>query len=312
MPSLGDLLDGVKVGLAELGDEPVALDALGRRALGQDNVAALKTPCEQDLRKVVTASLGNFVELGVGADLLARAGNLVLGAERRVGGDEDVVFLAVLDEVCVGEERVDFDLVDHGLDLRDLKQLLQAGDSPVGNSDRLGLAGVVDLLHGAPCGLWVLCELLLDDVLAISTQLGLVVVIALCGNGPVDEERVNVVNAQVLQTRLKTPLDLLGLVQVVPYFCADEKVLACDVGVLLEEIADGVADFAFVLVEPRAVEMAVARLERCGYGSVRLARRAFAGKGAESDGWHDDAIGQLERLLVREGGHDCGVVMLEM
>lgn len=307
MPSVGDLLDGVKVGLAQLGDEPVALDALRGGALGQDNVAALETPCEQNLRKVVAASLGNFVELGVGANLLAGAGNLVLGAERGVGGDENVVFLAVLDELGVGEEGVDFDLVDHGLDLGDAEQLLQAGDGPVGDSDGLGLARVVNLLHGAPCWLRVLGELLLDDVFAVGSQLGHVVVVALCGNGPVDEERVDVVDAQVLQRRLKTPLDLLGLVQVVPYFCDNEKVLALDVGVFLEEIADGVANFALVLVEPRAVEMAVASLERGHYGGVGLARCAFAGKGAESDGWHDDAIGKLERLLVREGSHICGV-----
>ena len=306
--AVGNLLDSVKVLLAQLGDEPVALDALGGGALGQDDVAALEAPCEQHLCEVVAAALGHLVELCVCAHLLAGAGHLVLGAERRVGGHHDVVVLAELDELRVGQEGVDLDLVDHGLDLCEAEQLLEAVNGPVGDANGLCLARLVNLLHGPPGRLWVLGEVLFDDVLAVGPNLGHVLVVALGGNGPVDEEGINVVHAQLLQALVDAPFDLAGLVEVVPYLCADEEVLAGDAGVLAEKVAHGVAHLVLVLVEPGAVKVAVARLERRRDGCVRLAGCTLAGKGAEADGGDGEAVGELEGLLVGEGGHGGGGV----
>ena len=304
MPSLRNLLHTLKVLLAELGDLPVALDAAGRRALGQDNVSALQTPCKQDLSEIVTAALRNLVKALVLADRLAGAGDLVLGAERRVGGGQDVILQAELNELLVGEEGVDFDLVDVGLDLGDLQELLEALDGPVGDTDGVGLARLVELLHCAPCGLGVLGEVLLDNVLSVAANLGHVLVVLLGGNGPVDKEEVNVVHLQLLERAVERPLDLLGLVQVVPDLCADEEILAGDAGVGLEEVADGVANLILVLVEPCAVEMAVANLKGFGDGLVCLALGALVGEGAEADGGDLDAVRELVDLVVLDS--HCG------
>ena len=202
---------------------------------------------------------------------------------------------------------MDFDLVHHRLDFGEAEELLEAVDGPVGDADGLCLAGLVDLLHGAPCGLRVLCKVLLDDVPAVGAELGHVLVVALGGNGPVNEEGVNVVHAQLSQAAVEAPFDLVGLVEVVPYFCADEEIFAGDAGVLLEEIAHGGADLLLVLVEPGAVEVAIARLECGGDGGVRLAGCALTGEGAEAHGGDGDAVVELVGLLVGKGSHGCGM-----
>jgi len=85
---------------------------------------------------------------------------------------------------------------------------------------------------------------------------------------------------------------------------ADEQVLTLDAGGLLEEVADGLADLALVLVEPGAVEVAVAGLQCCESSCVGLAGVALAGEGAEAHGGDDFAIVKGEGLSVR---HVCGI-----
>lgn len=97
------------------------------------------------------------------------------------------------------------------------------------------------------------------------------VVIGFSGDGPVYEEQVDVVHVEFLEAVVDAPCHFFGLVQVVPYFCANEEVLACDGGGGGEEVADGVADFALVLVEPSAVEVAVAGLEGVSYRGIGFA-----------------------------------------
>ncbi len=130
MSALGDLLDGFEVCVRELGDLRVALDARGRRALGQHDVAATQPPREQDLRQRVPAAVRDLVERLVRAHLLARRGDLILGSEGRVGLDDDVVGLAELDQLLVRQERMHLDLVDLGLDFGEAQQLLEARYRP--------------------------------------------------------------------------------------------------------------------------------------------------------------------------------------
>jgi hypothetical protein len=300
--ALGDLVDGLKVLVGELDGLEVALDARRGRALGQDDVAAADAPGDQDLGQSVAALLGDGVEGRVGVDLLAGGGDLVLGAEGRVGGGQDLVVEAELHELVVGQEGVDFDLVDGRLDGAPREQVLEVGDGPVGDADGLGLALLVQLLHGAPGGLVVLGELLLDHVLALLVQLGHVVGVLLGRDRPVDEEQVDVVQPELLERVVERPLDLVRLVHVVPHLGADEQVLALDAGGLLEEVADRLADLALVLVEPGAVEVAVAGLQRCQSCGVGLAGVALAGKGAEAHGGDDFAIVEGEGLSVRHVG----------
>ena len=99
-----------------------------------------------------------------------------------------------------------------------------------------------------------------------------------------DEEQVNVVQTQVVERVLERPLDLLGLVEVVPDLCANEDVLTLDARVLLEEVANGGTDLVLVLVEPGTIKVSVAGLQSVQSGLVRLALGTLVGKGAEADG----------------------------
>lgn len=71
-------------------------------------------------------------------------------SKRRVGFEEDTLLLAPLLQLVLGKERVQFNLVDSGHNLPCLSELLEVGDRPVGNTNSLDLAGLVDLLHLAP------------------------------------------------------------------------------------------------------------------------------------------------------------------
>lgn len=140
MTSLGDSLDGLKVGVGEGGHLEVALDARGGRALGQHRVASAETPGEKHLGQSVSAAVGHLVEGLVGAHLFACGGDLVLRAKRRVGLGQDAVDLAELDEFRVGEEGMNLNLVDSGLDLGETKQLLETGDGPIGDANGASLS----------------------------------------------------------------------------------------------------------------------------------------------------------------------------
>lgn len=279
MPSLRDTLHRLEVLIAQLRHLEIAIDALGRRALGQHHIASPQTPGKQHLRQRITTAIRDLIQRLIRAHLLTSRRDLVLRAQRRVRRRQDIVLLAKLHQLGVRQERVNLNLVNRRFDLGERKQLLQALDSPVRHANRAHLARLVEFLHGAPRRLRVLSELLLNDVLPIGAQLGHVVGVALGGNGPVHEEQVDVVGAQFLERVFERPLDFVGLVQVVPDFCADEDVLAGDVLVLFQEIGDGVTDLGFVLVEPCAVEMAVAGLEGVGYGAVGFAFGALVGEG---------------------------------
>lgn len=62
---------------------------------------------------------------------------------------------------------MDLDLVDLGLDLGNLVEILKAFDTPVRDADCTGFAVFVDLLHCSPCFFGVLCQVFEDDVLFI-------------------------------------------------------------------------------------------------------------------------------------------------
>lgn len=205
--------------------------------------------------------------------------------KRRVSGGHDVLREAVVDQLGVGQEGVNFNLVDSRLDLGESHELLKTVNGPVGDTNGLGLARCVNLLHCSPGGLGVLGQLLLDDVLALLVQLGHVLVILLSGDGPVDEEQVNVVQAEVVERVLERPLDLLGLVKVVPDLCANEDILTLDARVLLEEVANSGANLILVLVEPGTVKVSVTSLQCVQSGLVRLALGALVGEGTEADGY---------------------------
>lgn len=314
MPSLGDLVDGLEVGIAELDVLEIAVDPRRGGALGQDDVTPLQSPRDQDLRQRVVPFLRDVDEGLVGVDLLPRRRDLVLRPQRRVGGGHDVVLEAELDEVVVGQERVDFDLVDLGLDLGEFEELLEPRDGPVRDADGAGLALFVQLFHRAPCRLWVLGQLFLDDVLfllvsrflflllfiyvviylAVGADLGAGIGVLLGGDGPMDEEEVDVVELEPLEGVVERPLDLILLVQVVPDLGADEEIGALDACVFLQEVPDGLADLVLVEVEPGAVEVPVAGPQGMDHGGIGLAFGALVGEGAEAYRGDGNPVVQFE------------------
>ena len=167
MAALSNLVHSLEISVAELDALEVGHNTLGVGALGEHNVAAAETPGNQDLGQGVAALLGNLVQGLVLADLLASGGDLVLGAQRGVGLGQDVLGETVVDELGVGEEGVDFDLVDVRLDLGELGHGLHLRDGPVGDTNGLGEALLVEGLHGAPGLFVVLGQVLEDNVLEL-------------------------------------------------------------------------------------------------------------------------------------------------
>lgn len=294
MTALSDVVDGLIVGIRQLNALEVGLDTSWVRALGQYNIAAAQTPGYQHLSQSVAALFGDLVQGRVLADALAGGGDLILGAQWRVGLGQDIVLEAVLNEFLVGQEGMNLDLIDVGLDLGELEQLLEPFNGPVRDTNGLGLAFLVELLHCPPCGLGVLGEVFQDDVLSIRADLGLLLRLLLCGNRPVDQVEVDVVDPELLQGVLKRPDDILVAVQVVPDLGADENILALDRGVLLEEILDGIADLVLVLVEPGAIQVSVSGLESTSDSVVGLAFSTLAGEGSEPNSGDLNAVAESE------------------
>ena len=322
MTALGNLVDSGEVLVAELDGLKVGLDTLGVGGLGEHAVAAAETPGNEDLGQGVAALLGDLVEGLVLGDTLAGGGDLVLGAQRRVGLGQDVLGEAVVDQLVVRQEGVDLNLVDHGHDLGVLGHGLELRDGPVGHTNSTGLAVGVQLLHGAPCLLMVLREVFEDHVLytgligarviggggggaeeliylSIGADLGLLLGLLLGGNGPVNEEEVDVVEPHPLEGVLKGPEDVIVTVQVVPDLGGHENVLTLDGGVGGEEIMDCITHLVLVEVEPGAIQVTVASVESSSDGGVGLALGALASEGTETDGGELDSVAQCASLSSR-------------
>lgn len=117
-----------------------------------------------------------------------------------------------------------------------------------------------------------------------------------------DKEEVNVVQSESLQGVINGPLDVLGTVEVIPDFSADEDVFPLDGGVLLEEVMDTITNLILVEVEPGTVQVTVSGLEGLGDSLVGLALGALTGEGTETDTGDLNAIAQRESLSVRHVG----------
>jgi hypothetical protein len=121
----------------------------------------------------------------------------------------------------------------------------------------------------------------------------------------VNQEQVDVVKLEALEGVIDGPEDVVVAVEVVPDLGGHEDVRSLDGGVLLEEIADTLANLVLVQVEPGTVKVTVASAQSSGNGSIGLALGALAGESAETDGGDLNPVAQCESLSV---GHDCGSI----
>lgn len=152
-----------------------ATEAKTEHTLGDDANSALSGPAKKDLRRrlaVLLCDLGNLGVLEEGGS--GESFGVVdleegLGAEGGVGGEDDTKLLGECDhgglgEVAVlrfvssraekgregGNERVVLDLEDRGLDARVTEEVNHEASAEVGDTNFLGEAGVLDLLHDGP------------------------------------------------------------------------------------------------------------------------------------------------------------------
>lgn len=163
--ALSNLVDSSELLLSKLEVLEVALNTGWVRRLGQDSVATLETPGNEDLSKGSIGLLCDLEECGVCRNFLAGAWDLILGPEGRVGLDENVVLLAVLDDFVVGKEGMNLDLVDRGRHLSIGKKLIELLRSEVRDTNGSTLSSMEKFLHSTPCRLMVLCQFLVDDIL---------------------------------------------------------------------------------------------------------------------------------------------------
>ena len=125
---LAELVDGLDGLVVELDLLEVLADARRGDGFWDDAVAADLGPGEDDLgggdglALDLGQAVGDGLDLGDG-DQQRQAERVV--AERRVGGDEDVLLGAVLDQRVVGDARVALDLVDGGHDAGGFDDVLE-------------------------------------------------------------------------------------------------------------------------------------------------------------------------------------------
>lgn len=135
--------------------------------------------------------------------------------------------------------------------------------------------------------------------LSIRADLGLLLSLLLGGNGPVDEEEIDIVELHPLEGVLNGPEDVIVTVQVVPDLGGHEDVRTLDGGVGSEEIADSITHLVLIHVEPGAVQVTVASVESAGDGGVGLALGALTGEGTETNSGERNSVAQCASLSRR-------------
>jgi hypothetical protein len=177
------------------------------------------------------------------------------GTKGREGSHDDVVLLAELHELELGEQRVQLDLVDSRDNLGLLEQLLEVGDGEVGDTDRLGLASLEDSLHLLP-GLGLRAGLVNVSRSVLSKRVNGVVTVGVEGNRPVNQEHVDIVETKSLERHVEVLLDSVMVSD--PDLGGDKDVLSLHT--LLHGSLDTKADGVLVSVVEGGVNVSVATL----------------------------------------------------
>lgn len=180
----------------------------------------------------------------------------------------NTLLVAEVHNLLLAQGRRVLDLVDSGDDRGLSEQLLEVGDAVVADTDALRLAGGEQLLHVLPGGDVVVVP---EDVALAVGQLGEPVVgaVRVHAHGPVDQELVDVVQAQRLQRLVQPQLHPRAVR--VPQLRHHEEVLPLRVP-RVERRLQPLPDLLFVGVAVRRVDHLVAVLDRCRHGRRHLAR----------------------------------------
>ena len=192
----GGQLGHLLLGQLKVEDLNVGGDALLGDALRNHQIAAGHLVLDENLAGVLAVLCGQLphhrvlqqlVLVGSGVHRRARV------AQRRVGGEDDAVVVAVLFQLRLHQVGVEFHLVGHRLDAGNCQQAFQLLHVEVGDADGADEAGVHQVFEGL-VRLQVV-HVVADD-LSISAGGKEVLVLLLKGKGPVKEEQVGVLQLQ--------------------------------------------------------------------------------------------------------------------
>ena len=151
----------------EVEDLEVLPDTLRMHGFWEDHVAAFDVPAQHHLGRMYAEGLGDPDHHRVTEHRAACDGRPALG--------DDVVFGAVGADLIVGEVRMHLDLIDRGDGLGLPGQFLQVVETEVRHANAACPAVGFELLQGLPGG---------DEVAVVE-----------CGQRPVDQEQIDVVEA---------------------------------------------------------------------------------------------------------------------
>ena len=114
---------------------------------------------------------------------------------------------------------------------------------------------------------------------------------------PVDEVEVHVVEPEQLERALQCRLHVLGLVRVVPQLGRDPQLVARTVA-SRQRLTDPAADLLLVPVDPRAVDVPIADLDRTPHRPIDLV--GLREPGSEAEGGDLRAVVEGQRLHRRQ------------
>lgn len=229
----------------------VRLYASWSLGLWQDTASLSDAPCERDLGtslSILLSDLGKNWLVDELWKLLSLVVDLVRVSEWGVLGDVDAILSVPCDKVPLLQVWVQLDLVGSWDDLALLEHSLDLLLGEVGDTNRLSLSGLNQLLHSLVS---------LDIVDILSDHLSVVVLLEELVRGlecswPVHQVEIDVIESKVLQRSIEGWLDGGWGVGVVPEFSGDEELLAWDLG-----LGDGTADGWLGAVNAGSVNVSV-------------------------------------------------------
>ena len=217
-----DLADFVEGVLGEAGDVEIFFGAGGGFGRGQQGGAALNGPCKQNLGGSFADASGNGGDDGIFDEARFHA-----VTERGEGEENDVVFVAVVEEFGFRQVGMGFDLDDGRFDACCVVNRFESFQSDVGEADGAAFAVFDERFEGFP-GLEQSGVAVVDYVTVFVARV--VVVAGLEGVGRVDEIEVEVVEAEAGETGVEGGFDAVGAVIGVPEFGGDEDIFTRKTG----------------------------------------------------------------------------------
>lgn len=207
----------------------------------------------------------------------------------------DSSILAELYQTFLPPQGMQLHLVDCWDDLGEGQELSEEGDVEIADSDGSNKASVHQLLHSPPRVLDARQEIARRGRGRARRVGGVTDVSGVDWRGPVEKEEVKVEEAEVVEGGFGGLLDTLGEVVAKQDFGADEDVFTEEAAVWAERIRQREPHLRLVAVQVRAVEVAVARLQR---GTHRLSANIPLRLPSAKPNGRDGGAG-VEREMVR-------------